>query len=336
MRSVRLHGAGDVRLQDEAVPTPTASESLVRVSAVGICGSDLHWFAQGTIGDAKITNPLILGHEFSGIVETGLTGGQRVAVDPLINCEICEPCRQGNPNLCLNQRFAGHGTQDGALREFVAWPSRCLIHLPDSLTDEDGAMLEPLGVAIHSVDLAHMRPGMTAGVFGCGPIGLLVIQVARIAGAYRVIATEKLRHRLDAARSFGAEVAPASDGEEAKEIMSLTGERGVDVAFEVAGDQAAVDAAIAAVKPGGRVILAGIPDDNRTAFDASIARRKGLTIKLVRRMKHTYPRAIHLVERGQIDVRSLITHRFPLERAHAAFSAAQRREGIKVIIKLDG
>jgi L-iditol 2-dehydrogenase len=336
MRSVRLHGAGDVRLQDEPVPTLTANESLVRVSAVGICGSDLHWLAKGTIGDARITHPLILGHEFSGIVETGETGGQLVAVDPLVNCEVCEPCRQGNPNLCLNQRFAGHGSQDGALREFIAWPSRCLVHLPNTLSDEEAAMLEPLGVAIHSVDLAHMRPGMTAAVFGCGPIGLLIIQVARIAGAYQVIATEKLQHRLDAARSFGADVVLDANGEEAKEITSLTSERGVDVAIEAAGEQAAVDAAIAAVKPGGCVILAGIPGDNRTAFDASIARRKGLTIKLVRRMKHTYPRAIHLVERGQVDVRSLITHRFPLEGAKAAFSAAQRREGIKVIIKIEG
>jgi len=192
-----------------------------------------------------------------------------------------------------------------------------------------------LGVAIHAVDLAHIKPGMTVGVFGCGPIGLLTLQVARAAGATQLFATDLpgVPHRLDAARSLGAQVFVADPHQiEAREILAMTGKQGVDVAFDAAGESEAVQAAIAAVKPGGKVILIGIPSDDRTVFTASIARRKGLTIKLVRRMKLAYPRALRLVESGQVDVRSLVTGRFPLDKTPQAFATAQRREGIKVVI----
>lgn len=329
MRVARLHGANDIRIHDEPMPTPGAAESLVRVTAVGICGSDLHWFGEASIGDAKLNCPLVPGHEFAGVIENP---NQRVAVDPLIACGTCEPCREGKPNLCAWQRFAGHSTDDGALREFIAWPNHCFFPLPDTLSDEDGAMLEPLGVAIHAVRLANLEPGMVIGVFGCGPIGLLIAQVARVSGAARIIATEKWAHRIDAAKNFAAETFLA-DGDEARAILSATGQRGVDIAFEAAGEQSAVDAAFMSVKAGGCVVLTGIPDDDRTAFSASLARRKELTIKLVRRMRDTYPRATQLVANGQVDVRSLITHRFSLENAGEAFATAQRREGIKVIVK---
>jgi len=173
------------------------------------------------------------------------------------------------------------------------------------------------------------------GVFGCGPVGLLVLQVARAAGATHLIATDKLVHRLQAARSLGATVVfQAADGQEVADVIGATANRrGVDVAFEAAGDNEAVEAAIEAVRPGGRVVLVGIPADDRTAFTASTARRKGLTIKLSRRMKHVYPRAIRLVESGMVDVRSVVTHRYPLEEIDQAFSVAEKREGLKVIIQ---
>lgn len=334
MKVLRLHGVQDLRLHDEPKPTPCGDETLLRVTAVGVCGSDLHWFSETGIGDAKLTKPLVLGHEFAGVIEGGKRRGERVAADPAINCGECEFCLEGNPNLCDNLVFAGHGTFDGSSREYMTWPTRFLYPMPDSLSDADGAMLEPLGVAIHAVDLGHLKPGTTVGVFGCGPIGLLTLQVARAAGATRIIATDKLTHRLEAAQACGAsEVVLAQDGGENAEVWSATDNRGVDVAFEAAGENEAVETAIAVTRKGGRVVLGGIPADDRTAFTASTARRKGLTIKLVRRMKHTYPRAIRLVERGLVDVRSLVTHRFPLEESAKAYSVALRREGLKVIIE---
>jgi L-iditol 2-dehydrogenase len=221
---------GNVHIHDE--PIPNANESLIRIAAIGICGSDLHWFSDAGIGDAKLNHPLILGHEFAGVVECT---AQHVAVDPLIACGIYEQCCESKPNSCAAQRFAEHGADDGALREYMAWRNQCLFPLPDALNDEDSAMLEPLGVAIHAVRLANIEPGMTAGVFGCGPIGLLIAQVARVSGAARVMATEKLSHRIDAANLFGVEAFPA-DGDEICAILSATNRRGVDVAFEVAGE----------------------------------------------------------------------------------------------------
>ena len=331
MKSVRLHGTGNLQIHDEPVPVAGTGEQLVQIKSVGVCGSDLHWFAEGSIGDAKLDHPLVLGHEFAGETEDG----QRVAIDPAIPCGHCEFCELGHPNLCDNMIFAGHGKNDGALREYGSYPTQCLFPIPDSLSYADGAMLEPLGVAIHTVDLGKLKAGMNVGVFGCGPIGLLIIQMAKLSGAANIFATDKLPHRVEAAKRFGADQAYlVEDNSQLSEIRAATSGRGVDVSFEAAGAQDAVDDAFAAVRPGGKVILAGIPDEDRTSFSASIARRKGLTIKLVRRMKHTYPRAIELVSKGLVDVRSIVTHRFPLAQASEAFRVAERREGLKIIIEV--
>lgn len=333
MKVLRLHSKGQLQLHEEAIPVPGEGEVLVRVRAVGVCGSDLHWFGEGGIGDAQLVQPLVLGHEFAGEIASGAQTGRRVAVDPAIPCGQCEFCQQGNPNFCELLRFAGHGQEDGALREFLAWPEHLLHPLPDNLSEADGAMLEPLGVALHAVDLGKLRPGMTVGVYGCGPIGLLIVQLARLCGATQVIATDKLPHRLEMACELGADAGIlARQGDEAKEVLAETGKHGVHVAFEAAGENAAVDTAIETTRPGGRVVLVGIPADDRTSFSASAARRRGLTIKLCRRMKHTYPRAIDLVAKGCVEVRSLVTASYPLEQAEQAFANASRREGIKVMI----
>jgi L-iditol 2-dehydrogenase len=326
-----LHGKGDLRLHEEERPEPREGETLVRVGAVGLCGSDLHWFGEASLGGTGLARPLVLGHEFAGVTEDG----RRVAVDPAIPCLRCPLCLEGHPNLCEGLRFAGHGNDDGGLREWVAWPERSLVSLPAGLTEADGALLEPLGVALHAVDLAHLHAGARVGVFGCGPIGLLVLQLARLSGAARLVATDlgERPHRLEAARSLGALVFGAEGGREARAIRDAIGGGGLDVALEAAGDNAAVDTAVEVARPGARVVLVGIPAEERTSFVAATARRKGLTLVLARRMKHTYPRAIRLVESGQVDLSSAVTHRFPLERGADAFAAAFRREGLKVLVQ---
>jgi len=330
MRVARLHGREDLRLHDEDKPRPGPGEVLVRVRAVGVCGSDLHWFAEGGIGEARVRRPFVLGHEFGGVTEDG----RRVALDPAIPCEACPSCLGGHANLCQSVRYAGDGAHDGGLGEWVAWPQRCLVPLPDPLTEADGAMLEPLGIAIHALDLAHLRLGARVGVFGCGPIGLLLVQLARLSGA-RVFATDLAGrpHRLEAARALGAEVLAADDGREGGAIRDAAGGGGLDVALETAGEQAAVDAAVEAVRPGARVVLVGIPVEARTSFVAGSARRKGLTLVLARRAGNVYGRAVQLVASGRVDVRSLVTHRFPLAEIRAAFELAVARTGLKVIVE---
>jgi L-iditol 2-dehydrogenase len=326
VRAARLHGVGDLRVATEPVPATEPGSYLVRVTAVGICGSDLHWWDEGAIGDAKLSHPLVLGHEGAGVIAGGPRSGERVAIDPAIPCETCRACRDGYRNLCYRLRFSGHGETDGMMREFMAWPAAQLHPLPDQVSDVDGAMLEPLGVAVHSVDLGHLPFGGTASVIGCGPIGLLLIQLLKVAGARQVLAVEPLAHRREAAARLGADevVEPGSFG---------SGEPGVDVAFEAAGGDDAVALAMASVRPGGRVVLAGIPGDDAIRFSASAARRKGLTIALVRRMNEVYPRAISLAARGVVDLGSVVTSRVGLGEVQEAFADGARRTGLKVVIE---
>jgi L-iditol 2-dehydrogenase len=334
---LRLHGVGDMQLHYEPFPTPANDEVIIRVSSVGICGSDLHWFGSAGIGDAQLEKPLILGHEFSGIVEdpSSALNGKRVAIDPAIACRECEFCIEGNTNFCENLRFAGHGEQDGALRQYLAWPERNLHPLPEEITAEEGALLEPLGVALHAVELGKIRPGFAVGVFGVGPIGLMIIQLVKLAGASEILVTDRLEHRLDAALKIGATSGYLVDQDsKLEDIQSAFGGSQVLVAFEAAGDNQAVETAIMAAKPGGKIILVGIPEVDRTAFSASTARRKGLTIKLSRRMRYTYPRAIQLVQDGHVDLQSLVTARYPLVAYEEAFQAAHARRGLKTVINI--
>jgi L-iditol 2-dehydrogenase len=315
-----------LRLHEEPDPEPETGEVLVRVAAVGLCGSDRHWLLEGGIGDAGLERPLVLGHEFAGVVASGPRAGERVAVDPADPCGSCDLCADGLEHLCARMRFAGHGSTDGALRTLMAWPERLVHPVPDTLTDAEAALAEPLGVALHAFDLAHVRPGAGAGVFGCGPLGLLLVQLLHMAGASPIVATDTLPHRVAAAESLGA-THPRLAG-------TATGADGLDVAFEVAGDDGAVDEAIDSLRPTGRLVLVGIPDDDRTSFRASAARRKGLTLLVSRRMTAAdLPRALRLAAEGRIVLDPLVTERFSLDEWPEAFASLRERRGLKVVVQ---
>jgi len=326
MHASRLHGIRDLRLEDLPRPIPSSGEVLLKVASVGTCGSDVHYYVDGRIGDQVVTAPIIIGHEFSAWVAElgagveGLDIGQLVAVEPAISCGECEPCQHGHPNLCPDVRFCGTPPINGVFAEYAVMPAENCFPLPSGFGPAEGAMLEPLGVAIHSVALAHLRPGYTVAVLGAGPIGLLIAAVAKASGASAIYMTEPLAYRRQFALEYiaGAALNP-DDTDIVAKIMRLTGGRGVDVVFEAAGASETPQQAAAVTRIGGKVILAGIPADDTMTMNASTARHKGLTIKLVRRMKHTYPRAIRLVQTGMVDVKSLVTHTFPLERIAEAF-----------------
>lgn len=329
----RLHAPGDVRVDREDAARPGTGEVRLRVTAVGLCGSDIRWYEDGGIGDARLERPLVLGHEFAGVIIDGPAAGQRVVADPAVACLVCESCLAGRPNLCQAGRFAGHGATDGALRSTMTWPQRCLHPLPDAIPDDEATLLEPLGIALHALDLARPGVGGSAGVFGCGPLGQLLVQVLRVAGASRVVATDPLAHRRSAAATSGAT--------EILEPSSNTGDRGVpgapvDVAFEVAGDDGALQDAMDAVRPGGRVVLVGIPSGDRTSFAAGLARRKGLSMLLCRRMQpDDLLRAAALAAAGSISLTPLITERFPIRQTAQAFEALVARRGLKVVVTPD-
>lgn len=333
MIAARLHAIGDLRVATEPDPDDAPPGwSLLAVTSVGICGSDLHWFTDGGIGENRIERPVVPGHEFAAVALSGPYAGRRVAVDPAIPCETCEMCLSEYHNLCPTVEFAGHGTLDGALQERMWWPDQLLHPLPDHLSDDAGALLEPLGVALHAVAVSHLRPGADVLVVGAGPIGVLTAQVAHRSGARRVFVVEPLEHRRRTALQYGADAAfPAEDG--AAAVMDATEGRGVDVAIEMAGTDAAITTAVAASRPGARIALGGIPSQDLSAFSAAPARRKGLTFAMVRRMNGTYPRAIELAG-GSMELDSLVSQRYPLSDAATAFTSAASRDGDKVVVSV--
>ena len=328
MKALRLHRAGELRLHEEPEPRAADGEILVHVTAVGLCGSDRHWFVGGGIGDAVLERPLVLGHEFAGVVASGgARVGERVALDPAVPCGRCDVCVAGLGHLCRTGRFAGHGSTDGALRTSLAWPEALAHTVPDRIPDVEAALLEPLGVALHALDLGHVRAGTRTGVFGCGPLGLLLVQVVSASGGKTVVATDPLAHRRAAAGTAGADQAidPADLARGGLEL---------DVAFETAGTDEALADAIDCVRPGGRVVLVGIPEDDRTSFLASSARRKGLTLLLSRRMRQPdLPRAIRLAEHGDVDLGSLLGERHSLDDWDDAFAALVERRTLKVVVE---
>jgi L-iditol 2-dehydrogenase len=346
MTAARLHGPSDLRVETVPHPgLPGIGRALLRVCATGICGSDLHSFADARIGDTRITSPLVLGHEFSAVVEdTGgesldgnaepLIPGTRVAVDPAQPCGRCELCEKGHPNLCRRLHFCGNYPDGGSFCQWMHMPARSCFPIPDSLDEMQGALLEPLGVAIHAVELARTRVGDSAAVLGAGPIGLLILQMLKLAGADPIFVSDRFPWRLRLAEKFGA-TAVSCDSLPAERINALTAGRGVDLAIEAAWADTSVDEAARMCRLGGRLVLVGIPSDDRLFLKHSTARRKGLTILLSRRMKHTYPRAIRLAMSGKIDLHGIVSHRFPLARVPEAFAlnAAYADGVVKIIIK---
>jgi L-iditol 2-dehydrogenase len=331
MEVLRLHGAKDVRVHEEPDPVPGPGEEIVSITAVGLCGSDLHWYEDGGIGEDVVKEPLVLGHEMGGIVMTGPRAGERVVIEPANPCGHCSVCIAGHGNLCPHVRFCGHAPIDGGLRTRMAWPQRLMLPVPDTVDGDEVALLEPLGVGLHAIDLAHWRPGMSAGVFGAGPIGLLLIRALRAAGASRIVATDVLPHRVEAALASGADEAYLATGSGLPDGIESWAP--LDVGFEAAGEDAALEAALLAVGLGARVVVVGIPPTNRHAFPAKPARGKGLTLAFARRMKSVHMlRAIELVDHGLVSLDGPITESYPLASAASAFDALVARSGLKLVV----
>jgi L-iditol 2-dehydrogenase len=342
MRAARLHGIGDMRVEEVHRPDPGPGEVLLKIAAVGVCGSDVHYYVEGQLGDQVPTEPFVLGHEFAAWVEAlgpdveGLKLGELVAVEAGIACGKCEFCLHGHPNLCLDMRFCGAPPIGGVYSEYTVMPAENCFPLPEGFDAIDGVMLEPLGVALHTVDLGHLRPAQTVAVLGAGPIGLVTAAVARLAGATEIYMTEPLAYRRTFAQEYVADaVFNPDETDVVEEILARTYGRGVDVSFDAAAAPETPNQCAAVTRRGGKMIAVGIPSDDRMTFRAEIVRRNALTIKLVRRSKHTYERGIRILEAGAVDLRSLVTHLFPLEQIDEAFDTVAGYEDgvIKAIIQ---
>ena len=334
-----LHAAFDARIAPFNLREGVPGEASLKVAAVGLCGSDLHYYKDGGIGAASIQSPFVPGHEFGGwlendLPELGLARGTLVAVDPNDACGDCAWCHAGHGNLCPNVKFIGAPPHDGAMTQRIWVKPKLIVPLPQGFTPLDAVMLEPLGVAIHAVDLARPKLLERVTVIGCGPIGLLIIQVLRAAGAGDILAADPQAHRRDMARALGATHA----AQNVKELAALTKGEGTALVLEATNAPEGFRDAVRATRIGGRIVLVGIPDGDTYTMPAAEARRRALNIKFARRMGHVYPRAIQLVASGKVDVVSMVSHRFALDEAPDAFArhAANEPGMVKSLIFPNG
>jgi L-iditol 2-dehydrogenase len=340
------HFTGPKELEIVDLPTPSLNQPdavLLRIDRVGVCGSDVHYYTEGRIGDQSLTYPATLGHECAGtVVEVGaeverLKPGDRVAVDPAIVCGTCDQCREGRTNTCRNLQFMGCPQEAlGAVAEYRVVPAANCFAIPKTMTLDEAALVEPLCVGLHAVRLGEVSSSARIAVIGAGPIGLSVLLCAKATAPCSVYMTDLLDRRVEVARRCGADWAGnAAHGLAVADILQEQ-PQGVDIVFECSGDPMCVDVGQKLLTPGGTLVLVGIPPTDRVIFDVHCMRRKELTFKYVRRQRDCVAPVIEMIRDGRLDPRPLLTHRFPLARIREAFDlVASYGDGvIKAVIEV--
>ena len=344
MKAAVLSPEGGLEIEERPVPEPGPDEVLVSPRLVGICGSDLHYYKEGRIGDWQVLEPHVLGHEFAGVVEEigpdteTVPVGTHVAVEPILPCRSCETCQTGIYNLCESLRFTGSPHTDGALQESVVVPSHTLHPLPDDMAFELGALVEPTSIAVHAVRRSQLRPGETVTIIGAGPIGLLILSVCRAYEAGAIYITDIDPGRLAIAETLGATAAVDVRGMDPREIRERTDPRGTDIAFEAVGSPATLETAMHLARPGGRVIAVGVNIEEHIPFNLMLAQSRETTVIPIYLGRDAFPEAIELLAAGTIDAGPLVSHTFPLERATEAMDTALNAGAgaVKVMIEVNG
>jgi len=342
MRAAVLHGIGDLRLEEIERPSaPAQGEVLIRLRAVGVCGSDCHFYERGRIGPYIVQKPLILGHEAAGeVLEVGagvthLKAGDWVAIEPGVPCRKCHFCKVGKYNLCPSSQFMATPPQDGAFREYLVWPADFVFRLPENVSLEEGALVEPLAVALQALKRSEMRPADRVVVLGCGTIGLMIIQAALAAGASLVVGVDIANLRLEMAGQFGARSVNGREAEPLEAIKEATQGEGAEIVFEAAGRAETIRKSLAMVRPGGVVVIVGMAAEEEIALPIMDSVIREYDVRGVFRYANCYPPAIRLLASRKISPAALITHRFCLEEAPEAvkFALHHREEAIKVMVR---
>lgn len=327
------------RLELLELPTPVLRlphEVLVQVRCVGVCGSDMHYYETGRIASRQVPFPFVLGHECSGVVMAVGAAVQRVklgdevAVDPAMSCGACDQCRAGRPHTCRQLRFLGcPGEAAGCLSELIVMPEASIYRTYRRLNLTQAALCEPLSIAVYATRLARLQPGMRVGILGAGPIGLCVMLAARHAGADGIWMTDRLDYRVAFARRHGATWAGNPDRQDVVHAILHAQPDGLDVVFECAGQQAALDQAVDVLKPGGTLAIIGIPREERVSFHIDSLRRKEITVVNVRRQNQCVQTAMDWIASGAVQPEFLVTHTFGPEQAADAFErVANYRDGV--------
>ena len=343
MRIAQLIAQHRFQITEAPSAAPGPGEIQVRVHFCGICGSDLHNFSEGSVGDTPSAFPMVLGHEPTGTVLATGPGvsawqpGDRAFLEPAVYCYHCTMCRSGRHNLCENIRFFSAGPDPGYFRDIVSVPEHCLVPIPPGVGLAEGPLFEPLAVALHSLRFADLTPGVSAAVFGCGPIGSLTIAMLKMHGIRRIFAVDPVAHRRDLALAMGADVViDPSQTDPSKEILAATGKRGVETVLDCVTRDGSLDHACIAVARGGRVVATGIPSEARPVIHFHELRRKEAPLFNVRRSNNETHLAIELLAEKPALLGPVVTHRRPLEEIEAAFSDLESyRDGVgKSVIRL--
>ncbi|MDL5363387.1 NAD(P)-dependent alcohol dehydrogenase [Halalkalicoccus sp. NIPERK01] len=341
MKSVALVDAGTFEVRSGEPPEPAAAEVLVDVSDVGICGSDLHWYDHGRMGERIVEEPLVLGHESAGrVVEVGrdverVAVGDEVAIEPGVPCGRCEYCRGGRYNLCRDVAFMATPGTDGAFREYVAWPAEFVHGLPPAVSAREGALCEPISVAIQAVRRADIDVGDTVLVMGAGPIGTLAMDVARAAGAANLAVVDVVPSKLDRAVERGAGLTiDARETNVAEAVRDEFG-AGADVAIEATGAPPAIEATLDVPRPDGTVVLVGLAPDEAVPVDTFELVRRQIDVRGSYRFANTYSTAISLLAAGEVDAAGIVDFEMPLDRLGDAFERAKEPDVIKGMVSVD-
>jgi L-iditol 2-dehydrogenase len=328
-RAAVLHGIGDLRIEERPIPEPGPREVLVEVSAVGVCGSDVHYYEHGRIGHHVVRSPMVLGHESAGrVAAVGAhvsrhAVGDRVTLEPGVPCARCRECRAGRYNLCPDVVFFGTPPIDGAFANFVAIHEDFAFALPDALSDEVGALMEPLSVGIWACRKAGVSAGDRVLVTGAGPIGLLAMQVARAFGATEVTVSDMSEHRLALAARTGA-TRTVTPGEELGEVDAL---------IECSGHPAALAAGVVAVRPAGTAVIVGMGPGETAELPLALIQTREIWLTGTFRYANTYPAAIALATAGRVDLEAIITGHYGLDHAEAALRAGREDPtSVKVMV----
>lgn len=342
--SVVLHSLKDLRLEQRPIPEPGPNDVLLRMHSVGICGSDVHYWQNGRIGDFVLTKPMVLGHEASGtVVKVGsavkhLQIGDRVAIEPGVPREMDEFFKNGRYNLSPTIFFCATPPDDGNLSRYYTHSANFCYKLPDNVTFEEGALIEPLSVGIHACRRAGVTLGSSVLICGAGPIGLVSLLVAKAMGASKVVITDLSQERLSMAKELGADdVITITKGDSpqalAKRVADMLGAP-PQITIECTGVESSIQTAIYATQSGGVVVLVGLGAEMATIPLVNAAVRE-VDIRGVFRYCNTWPMAISMLASGKVNVKPLVTHRFPLEQAVQAFETTKQGLGIKVMLKCD-
>ena len=343
MKVAVMLGIGKMGFEERDIPQPKDDEVLVKLEYVGICGSDLHYYESGAIGDYVVKPPFVLGHEPGGtVVEVGknvthLKVGDRVALEPGKTCGHCEFCKTGRYNLCPDVVFFATPPVDGVFQEYVAHEAGLCFKLPDNVSTMEGALIEPLAVGFHAARQGGAQAGQVAVVTGAGCIGLVSMMALKAMGVWKVYSVDVMDKRLDKALELGADgVINGSREDAVKKVMELTGGMGCDLVIETAGTEITTRQAVQMTKKGATIVLVGYSKTGEIKMPISLALDKELTFKTVFRYRHIYPMAIDAVASGRVNLKGIVTNEFALDDIQEAMdeSVNNKADIVKAVVKI--